>query len=59
MTPLIHRLTGEDAFPILLIGGKPIRGSDVPKLVESGELPKMLREAGVRMAAPGKKKKGH
>lgn len=46
-------------LPLLLVGGKPVRGSDVPNLVESGELPKMLREAGVRMAAPGKKKKGH
>ncbi|KAL5513632.1 hypothetical protein ACEPAH_4031 [Sanghuangporus vaninii] len=46
-------------LPLLLIGGKPIRGMDVPKLVEDGELPRMLREAGVRMAVPGKKKKGH
>ncbi|KAL5492842.1 hypothetical protein ACEPAI_4290 [Sanghuangporus weigelae] len=45
-------------LPLLLIGGKPVRGSDVPKLVEGGELPRMLREAGVRMAVPGKKKKG-
>ncbi|KAL5531016.1 hypothetical protein ACEPAG_3892 [Sanghuangporus baumii] len=45
-------------LPLLLIGGKPVRGSDVPKLVEGGELPRMLREAGVRMTVPGKKKKG-
>lgn len=46
-------------LPFLLINGRPIYGEDVPTLVESGEMVRLLRDAGVRLVVGGKKKKGH
>lgn len=58
LVPLLHRLTSSE-LPVVLIGGKPVGSvATVQELNESGELAKMLTNAGAVIDG-GKKKKGH
>ncbi|KAH7927544.1 hypothetical protein BV22DRAFT_1111070 [Leucogyrophana mollusca] len=58
LTPLLHRLTSSTELPILLVGGKPVGSmEDMRQLHESGELQKMITDAGAVIDG-AKKKKG-
>ncbi|EGN99921.1 hypothetical protein SERLA73DRAFT_152098 [Serpula lacrymans var. lacrymans S7.3] len=58
LTPLLHRLTSSTELPILLVGGKPVGSmSEIRSLHESGELKKMISDAGAVIDG-AKKKKG-
>lgn len=59
LIPLLHRLTSTE-LPLVLIGGKPIGSfATVRELKESGELAKMITDAGGIIDGGAKKKKGH
>jgi hypothetical protein len=59
LIPLLHRLTSTE-LPLVLIGGKPIGSfATVRELKESGELAKMITDAGAIIDGGAKKKKGH
>lgn len=59
LIPLLHRLTSTE-LPLVLIGGKPIGSfAAVRELKESGELAKMITDAGGIIDGGAKKKKGH
>lgn len=58
MTPLLHRLTGESTFPILLIGGKPAGTVDEIRAAHNaGSLRLSLAAAGAVIGGSEKKKK--
>jgi len=59
LIPLLHRVTSSTELPLLLIGGKPVGSmADIRKLHASGELAKMVTDAG-GVIDGAKKKKGH
>ena len=59
LTPLLYRLTSVTELPILLVGGKPVGSiSEIRTLHESGELQKMIAEAGAVIDGAKKKTKG-
>lgn len=60
LIPLLHRLTSSTGLPLLLIGGKPVGSTaTIRELNESGELAKMITDAGSIIDGPKKKKNGH
>ena len=60
LIPLLHRLTSTTELPLVLIGGKPVGSfATVRELKESGELAKMITDAGAIIDGGAKKKKGH
>ncbi|KAA1475180.1 hypothetical protein DENSPDRAFT_852795 [Dentipellis sp. KUC8613] len=61
VAPMIYRLTGQPALPILLVGGKPVGTiDDIRDLIANGELKRMVIDAGARPTVTKKKnnKKG-
>ncbi|KAH7908734.1 hypothetical protein BJ138DRAFT_1174035 [Hygrophoropsis aurantiaca] len=58
LTPLLYRLTSSTELPIMLVGGKPVGSmAEMRRLHESGELQKMIADAGAVIDG-AKKKKG-
>ncbi|KAG0707113.1 hypothetical protein DFH29DRAFT_76295 [Suillus ampliporus] len=59
LIPLLHRLTDSTELPLMLIGGKPVGSmATIRELNESGELQKMIADAGAVFVG-AKKKKGN
>ncbi|KJA27843.1 hypothetical protein HYPSUDRAFT_62875 [Hypholoma sublateritium FD-334 SS-4] len=57
LTPILKRLTGFSDLPLLIIGGKPIGSIEqVEALHKTGELQKMMTEAGALINGSKKKK---
>ncbi|KZT40754.1 hypothetical protein SISSUDRAFT_982844 [Sistotremastrum suecicum HHB10207 ss-3] len=59
LTPLLHRLTATTSLPIVLIGGKPVGPTitDLRSMRDSGELRKLVHEAGAELVSSQKKNK--
>jgi glutaredoxin-related protein len=57
LLPMLQRLTGQQELPILIIGGKVVGSADeVRDLEKSGELQKMITEAGSLINGAKRKK---
>lgn len=58
LIPMLARLTSSPELPVLIIGGKPIDSSldNIHELEKSGELQKMITEAGLMVNGAKKKK---
>jgi glutaredoxin-related protein len=57
LQPILSRLTSQTDFPILIIGGRPVGNVErVREMVKSGELKKLVTEAGAVVNGARRKK---
>jgi hypothetical protein len=57
LIPLLHRLTSTDAFPILIVAGKPV---GMPEdILHDGTLQQLIIHSGVIVNGPRKKIRKH
>ena len=58
LLPLLHRLTGVNSLPNLLVGGKPVGSIErIRQLHESGELRQMISGSGAVIDGGPKKRR--